>query len=343
MKKIRWGILGTGSIAKKFAFDLKFSRLGYLYAVASRNIERARNFAEEFGCKKFYSSYEDLIEDKEVDVVYISLPHIYHAEWSIKAAKKGKHVLCEKPLAVNYKEAERVISEVSKCNVFLMEAFMYRCHPQIMKLIELLKSKEIGEVSIIKASFGFKAKFDPFGRVFNHELAGGSILDVGCYPISIARLIVGVLKNKMFDEPYEVVGFGKIGVTNVDEYVVGILRFKDDIIAEVSCSITFLQENTVKIFGEKGIITLINPWHAGLDGKIPSLITIQHNDITKTIEISNNLPLYTIEAELVNNCILENKTQATYPAMSWQDSLGNISVLDKLRFAIGLKYNFEEI
>ncbi|MEM5831468.1 MAG: Gfo/Idh/MocA family oxidoreductase, partial [Candidatus Aenigmatarchaeota archaeon] len=179
MKKIKWGILGAGGIAKKFACDLKFSEFGELYAVASRDIKKAEEFAKNFAASKFYGNYEELLKDKEVDVVYISLPHTYHAEWTIKAARNKKHILCEKPLAVNYAQAEAVVYEVKKQNVFLMEAFMYRCHPQIKKLIELLnaKNRTIGDVKHIQASFGFKGYFDPQSRLFNQDLAGGGILD----------------------------------------------------------------------------------------------------------------------------------------------------------------------
>ncbi|MEN3013428.1 MAG: aldo/keto reductase [Endomicrobiia bacterium] len=344
MKKIKWGIIGTGSIAKKFAFDLKFSQLGELYAIASRDIKKAQEFSKEFLCEKFYGSYDGLLKDEDVEVVYISLPHVYHAEWTIKSARAGKHILCEKPLTVNYAEAEAVIYEVAKHKVFLMEAFMYRCHPQIRKLIELLNAKNrvIGDVKIIEASFGFKGWFDPDGRLFNHSLAGGGILDVGCYPVSIARLIAGVANNKLFDEPKEVIGVGKIGSTNVDEYAFGLLKFENDIIAKISCSITFWQENSVKIFGTEGSITLKNPWLAGLEGKIPSVIVVQKENNTEEIKIDTHLPLYTLEADIVNRSILENKTQPDYPAMSWQDSLGNMKTLDKWRKAIGLEYDFEK-
>lgn len=343
MKKIKWGILGAGGIAKKFACDLKFSEFGELYAVASRDIKKAEEFAKNFAASRFYGSYEELLKDKEVDVVYISLPHTYHAEWTIKAARNKKHILCEKPLAVNYAQAEAVVYEVKKQNVFLMEAFMYRCHPQIKKLIELLnaKNRTIGDVKHIQASFGFKGYFDPQSRLFNQDLAGGGILDVGCYPVSISRLIAGVVNNKLFDNPKEVIGFGKIGNTNVDEYAVALLKFENDIIAEVSCSITFWLDNEVKIYGTDGTIILKNPWLAGLECKIPSIIIIKKSEKEEQIKLEDKKPLYAIEADVVAQSILEGKLQPDYPCMSLEDSLGNIKSLDMIRESIGLKYNFE--
>ncbi len=345
MKKIKWGILGLGSIAKKFAADLKFSDNCELFAVASRDIKKAEDFAKEFGAQKYYGSYEKLLEDNDVDVVYISLPHIYHAEWTIKAARAKKHILCEKPLTVNYAEAEAVIYEVEKHNVFLMEAFMYRCHPQIRKLIELLnaKNRTIGEVKLIQASFGFKGYFDPNGRLFNQKLAGGGILDVGCYPVSISRLIAGVANDKLFEEPKEVVGFAKIGETKVDEYASALLKFPNDIIAEVSCGITFWQENVVRIFGTEGTILLKEPWHAGLEMKRPAIIVVTKDGIDEEINVEVNKPLYAIEADVVaGNILYGGKTQPNYPAMSWADSLGNMRTLDMWRSSIGFEYEFEK-
>ncbi len=345
MEKVKWGIIGTGAIARKFAADLKFTEKCELFSVASRDIKKAEEFAKEFGAKKFYESYEKLLEDKEVDVVYISLPHIYHAEWTIKAARAKKHILCEKPLAVNYAEAEAVIYEVEKCNVFLMEAFMYRCHPQIRKLIELLnaKNRTIGEVKLIQASFGFKGYYDPNNRVFNHSLAGGGILDVGCYPVSISRLIAGVANNKLFEEPTEVFGFAKIGKTKVDEYASALLKFQNDIIAEISCGITFWQENVVRVIGTEGMILLKNPWLAGLEMEIPSIIVVSKDGKEEEIKIEVNKPLYALEADTVaSNILYGSRTQPSYPAMSWNDTLGNMKTLDMWRKSIGLEYEFEK-
>lgn len=341
MKKIKWGILGTGNIAKKFAKDLKFSSFGELFAVASRNFYRAKEFAKKFNVKKFYGSYDELLNDKDIEVIYIALPHTLHAEWCIKAAKKRKNILCEKPLAVNYKQAKAVIDEAKKQKVFLMEAFMYRCHPQIPKLISLLRDKVIGNIKFIQASFGLKKEFDPNSRLFNPNLAGGSILDLGCYTVSISRLIAGVANNKLFDEPKQIVAFGKIGSSKVDEYAYALLKFENELIAEVSCSLTFYLENKLKIFGTDGILILEYPWFANLDLKVPSKIAIIKNGNKKILRIKEEKPLYTLEIDKVNEFILKKRKQAPYPYVTWQDSLGNIKVLDKWRKIIGLKYSFE--
>ena len=177
MSLIRWGIIGPGNIANNFADGLKESFSGQLTAIASKNNERRESFGDKYnidGALRF-SSYDDLLNSENIDAVYISTPHTLHAEWTIKAAGKGKHVLCEKPGAVNFREGQQVIEAVRQAGVFYMEGFMYRCHPQIPALANFIKEKKIGEVKNIKSSFGFDmGKTIPESRLFRTDLAGGS-------------------------------------------------------------------------------------------------------------------------------------------------------------------------
>ena len=189
--KLSWGIIGTGGIAKTFAQGLIHSRTGKLIAVGSRDHSSAKSFAEKFNPITAHGSYEALLADPDVQAVYISTPHPFHAEWCIKAARAKKHILCEKPLTLNYPEAMVVAEAARENKVFLMEAFMYRCHPQTAKLVDLIRSGEIGDVGVIQATFSFKGHFHSNGRLFSNELGGGGILDVGCYAMSIARLLAG--------------------------------------------------------------------------------------------------------------------------------------------------------
>ncbi|MEK7766115.1 MAG: Gfo/Idh/MocA family oxidoreductase, partial [bacterium] len=154
--KLKWGILSTGRIAKTFANGLKTSKTGILMAVGSRTQAAAEAFGKEFGITRCHSSYEALLADSEVQAVYIATPHPGHAEWAIKAAEAGKHILCEKPLGLNYPEAMAIVDAAAEHDVFLMEAFMYRCHPQIAKLVELIKANAIGEVRVVQATFSFQ-------------------------------------------------------------------------------------------------------------------------------------------------------------------------------------------
>ena len=194
-RKLRWGIIGLGRIAAKFARDLPRSHSGKLLAVASRSQAKADEFGEEFGAVRRYGSYQDLLADEEVEAVYIATPHPFHAEWAIAAAEAGKHILCEKPLTVNHPQAMAVVEAARRNDVFLMEAFMYRCHPQTAKLVELIRRGVIGEVRAVQATFGFHASYDLDGRLLKRSLGGGGILDVGCYCVSMARLVAGVAQG----------------------------------------------------------------------------------------------------------------------------------------------------
>jgi len=180
---LKWGIIGAGSIAKVFANGLRFAKSGELEAIASRTPGKADTLADIFDVAKRYDSYEALLADEAIDAVYVSTIHPAHLEPVVMAAEAGKHILVEKPIAMNAAEARTM--------VFLMEAFMYRCHPQIAKMVELIQSGAIGDVLLIRSEFGFHAPFNATSRTYSNELGGGGIMDVGCYPASMVRLIAG--------------------------------------------------------------------------------------------------------------------------------------------------------
>lgn len=340
-KKLKWGIIGTGAIARTFAKALSSSETGELIAVGSRSQDSANKFGSEFKVAKCYGSYESLLKDKEVDVVYISTPHPFHAEWAVKSARAGKHILCEKPIGINYPEAMAIIESAYKNNVFLMEAFMYRCHPQIEKLIELLKEKVIGEVRVIQATFSFHSAYNVERRLLNNSLGGGGILDVGCYCSSIARLIAGVSNGKNFVEPIEVKGVGKIGETKVDEYAVAVLKFPGEILAQLSTGVQVNQENVVRIFGSEGSILIPDPWIPTREGGTTKIIVTKKGK-TQEIIIESKKPLYSIEADTVGKSIMEGKKEAPWPAMTWDDTLGNMRTLDMWRSSFGFLYDSEK-
>ncbi len=332
--KLRWGIISTGRISSKFAEGLAGSETGELVAVASRDIAKANAFADQYGIPKRFGSYEELLADPDVQAVYISTPHPMHAEWAIKAADAGKHILCEKPITLNYAEAQAVIEAARRNNVFLMEAFMYRCNPQTQKLVDLIRENAIGDVRMIQAAFGFNASFNPESRLYNRALGGGAILDVGCYPVSMSRLIAGVAQGKPFADPLEVKAVGHIGEAGADEWAAAVMRFPGDIVAQVSTSVRLGQDNSVRIYGSEGWIHVPIPWvcasprivlyKAGCD---PEEITLEPVNI------------YGVEADTVAANI--DKRQAPSPAMSWDDTLGNMHALDAWRCQIGLAYDHE--
>ncbi|MBV9229101.1 MAG: Gfo/Idh/MocA family oxidoreductase, partial [Chloroflexi bacterium] len=203
-RTLTWGIIGTGRIAGIFANGIAESKTGTLLAVGSRTQASADKFGETWNVERRYGSYAALLADSDVQAVYIATPHPLHAEWAIKAAEAGKHVLCEKPIALNHAEAMAIIEAALRHDVFLMEAFMYRCHPQTAKLIELVRSGVIGKVRVIQASFSFHTTFRPESRLLNNALGGGGILDVGGYCASMARLIAGAAVGKDFADPTRV-------------------------------------------------------------------------------------------------------------------------------------------
>lgn len=339
-KILKWGIIGTGSIAKIFARGLKNSKTGKLIAVGSRSQESADKFGQEFTLTRRYGCYEDLLSDPDVQTVYIAIPHSFHAEWAIKSAKAGKHILCEKPIGINHSEAMAIIEAASENDVFLMEAFAYRCHSQIAKLIELIEQKIIGKVKVIQATFSFCAGFDSQSRLFANNLGGGGILDVGCYCTSMARLIAGIANGKNFEEPIEVKGVSHIGEkSRVDEYAIASLKFPGGIIAEISAGVAVDQENVVRIFGEEGSITVLNPWIPSRESGLTKILINKKGEVQE-ISIETTEWLYAIEADTVAKNI--KVRQAPSPAMTWEDTLGNMKTLDLWRSSFGFVYDSEK-
>lgn len=344
MTSLKWGLIGTGKIAVAFAHGLEQTDSGAAVAVGSRKKETADAFGDRFGIRKRYGSYEELLADEEVEAVYISTPHPFHARWAVKAAEAGKHVLCEKPLGLNHGEGMAVVEAAGENNVFFMEAFMYRCHPQTVKLVELLKEGTIGEVRMIKASFGFDTggAADPAGRLFDPDLGGGGILDVGGYPVSLCRLVAGVAAGKQFADPTEVSGSGTLGETGVDEWTAAVLRFENGTVAQVSTGIRAQLENSLEVFGEKGRLSLPNPWVVDRQGPDSGAIILTlKGEQPKTIDIPADRTSYAYEAETVAEAVAAGEKEAAWPAMRWDDTLGNLKTMDAWRQAIGLVYDGE--
>jgi predicted dehydrogenase len=333
MTKLRWGIISTGAIAHKFARGVLRSETGELAAVASRTDEKANEFAKLYHIPRAHGSYEALLADPEVDVVYIATPHPAHREWTLRAAQAKKHILCEKPLGVHHDEAVEMLQAVWENSVFFMEAYMYRCHPQITRMLELIRAGEIGEVRTITARFGFRATYDLEGRLFNQTLGGGGILDVGGYCTSMARLVAGAAQGAVA-EPERVFAVGQIGPESaVDEYAAALLLFPGGIVAMLSCGLRLQQESKVRIEGTEGSLTLPVPWTANVDGG-ESQILLEKNGQSPQMFTVSSAPLYALEADLVAHHIAQGHREAAWPAMTWADTLGNIRVQDQWRRAL---------
>jgi predicted dehydrogenase/aryl-alcohol dehydrogenase-like predicted oxidoreductase len=333
--KLRWGILGTGNIASRFASQLPSSTTGELAAVGSRSTDSANEFADRYAIPNRHGSYQELLDDDTVDAVYIATPHPLHVEWAIKTAEAGKHVLCEKPLAINRSLAAAMIEAAVRNDVFLMEAYMYRCLPQTKLIAQLVRDGAIGTVHQIQASFAFQSSFRPESRIFADELAGGGILDVGGYPVSMARLIAGAAVGAPYADPAAVTAVGQVGETGVDEWSVATLFFDSGLTAQVSTGVRLSDENRVRILGSEGYLVIDDPWFGG-DGK-PTHVTV-HKVGEEARDISAEPAyIYAAEADAVAAAIEQRQA----PEMSWADTLGNLAVQDEWRKLIGQQYASE--
>ncbi len=335
-EKLNWGIIGTGRIAGIFTGGVKASRTGRLVAVGSRTLESAKKFAKTWDIPQPYASYDEVLADNDVQAVYIATPHPWHAEWSIKAAEAGKHVLCEKPIALNHAQAMTIVEAAVRHDVFLMEAYMYRCHPQTAKLVELIRRGAIGDVRVIQATFSFAAGTNPESRLLNNALGGGSILDVGGYCTSIARLVAGAALDKDHADPVQVRAVGHVGETGVDEYTAAILAFPGDIVAQLWSGVSVEGENVVRVFGTKGSILAPTPWLPRVGEQVKLLLHRDGERQEISLGIGENQ--YGLEADTVAAYLEQRQS----PKMSWEDTLGNIKTQDQWRAALGVVYDVEK-
>jgi predicted dehydrogenase len=338
--KVRWGILGTGKIARIVATALAESESGELVAVGSRDAERAGSFTAEFGVPRSYRNYEGVIEDEEVDLVYVATHHPFHREWAVRAADARKHVLCEKPMAVNHTDAAQIVEAARRNGVFLLEAFAYRCHPQTQRLVDLLREGAIGEVRMIDAVFGYDAGPEPANYLMVHELAGGGILDVGCYTTSLAHLVAAAATGQSVAPTVDVAGAAWIGPTGVDHSTAATLAFEGGLLARVACSIQANLDSSVRIYGSAGQITVPSPWLPGRIGTEAQIIVQRWGAEPEVIDIPLDADVYTVEADAVNTFV--RKDERSPSVMTWEESLANMRTLDRWRASIGLRYRDDD-
>ena len=314
MNKLRWGLLSTARINQALLPPLRASARNELTAVASRDLERAQAYAKERDIPRVFGSYEAMLADPDVDVIYNPLPNSLHMEWTIKAAQAGKHVLCEKPLALTVEEVDAIAAAAQQAGVVVMEAFMYRHHPQTLKVKELVDGGAIGKLQLVRGSFTFDISDENDVRL-NSALGGGSIWDIGCYPISYARLIAGA-------EPVEVFGWQKTGAgSGVDESFFGQLHFSNDVYAQFDCGFRTPQRTHLELVGDKGSITIKVPFTPKLNEEI-----IMTNGDEKTVITTPGEDLYLGEVENMADAILHGHA----PRMSLADSRSNVAAIQAL-------------
>lgn len=250
---IKWGIIGLGKIANKFASDLMLDNNSVLHAVASRNKIKAEEFGEKFNAISVYGSYEEIVVDSKVDIIYVATTNNTHFPITMMCLEHNKHVLCEKPMGLNYNEVKTMVSEARKRNLFLMEAIWTRFIPSTEKLLDLIDNNVIGDISIIKADFGFKGDRNPAKRLFNKELGGGSLLDIGIYPVYLSLLLMGI--------PEKINSKARISDTGVDSYCWMELLYANNSIALLESTFEVLTPTEAYIYGEYGVIKMHSRFH----------------------------------------------------------------------------------
>jgi predicted dehydrogenase len=329
-----WGIIGTGGIAAAFTQALRASSRGRVVSVAGSSSEKARAFARQWELPACAASIDELVADPAVEAVYIASPHPLHEAHALAAIRGRKAVLCEKPLSTSVQSAERIVEAARGARVFLMEAYMYRCHPLLGRALELLKSGSIGRIVHARADFGFRVHRDPDGRLFHPGLGGGAILDVGGYPLSFARLIAGLVEAKPFAEPVELSARGQLGPTGVDELAVAALRFSSGMTAEIACATRHELGTRAAVYGESGWLELPNPWipRGDRQGLESDLILHRDGHEPEHTLVTTGLATYAIEAELVADTLPALEPSA--PSMSSADTLANMRVMEAWSHAL---------
>ncbi len=309
-RPLKWGLLSTAKINRALIPPLRASHRSQLVAVASRTQATADAYAQQWDIPKAHGSYEALLADPEVDVIYNPLPNHMHSEWTIKALEAGKHVLCEKPIALTTAEVDAMIAAAHKNGKVLAEAFMYRHHPQTLKVTELVNSGAIGKLELIRGSFTFNIEVEADIRL-SPETGGGAIWDVGCYPIGYSRLIAG-------SEPLEVFGQQVAGKTGVDDSFFGQMKFPGDVYAQFDCGFRSPLRQHLEIVGSAATITVPTPFKPTLN----EAITVWQEDHTEAIKIPKQ-ELYIGEVEDLADCALDGKP----PHVSLEDSRANVAAI----------------
>lgn len=339
MSQLRWGILGTGNIARQFAVGLNSATRSTLSAVGSRSLDVASSFAQIHQIAAFYGSYELLLQDANVDAVYISLPNSLHHEWTIKALRAGKHVLCEKPFAMNVRESEEMFNVAEQTGKKLAEAFMYRSHPLTLEIERVLRAGAIGQIKMIRTSFCYRTTRIADNIRFSAKLGGGALMDIGCYCLSFSRHFAG-------EEPNFARATGHLHESGVDDYSAGVLGFPSDIAATFACGMILQGNNTAHISGDEGWIEIPLPWkpapmkseYAICRGTPPKMDQAGKPSTPVPLRevrfIETTKDLYAHEADDFAACVLDGLPMR----VTKQDTLGNMKLLDDLRAQVGVRF-----
>jgi predicted dehydrogenase len=322
MKKINWGVIAPGNIATKFCTALQEVESAELYSVASRTPTKAKTFADKFNFVKYAQHQQELLSDPLLDVVYIASPHMFHADAAIECLKAGKSVLCEKPMSINSSEADLIFTTAKDHNTFFMEAVWTRFMPVYQQIFKWIDEGLIGEVKMLQASFGISRPFDPSHRLYDLNLAGGALLDVGIYPITFAQMV-------MQEAPERISAFAHIGQSGVDESNAITLQYKNGTTASLNSAINSKTSHEAWIYGTKGNIKIPEFWH-------PQSAQLETEDTKESVSINHKINGYEYEIEEVHNCLQAKLLES--PNMSWEQSKTVVNIMDEVRSQVGLKY-----
>ena len=337
MKKINWGIIGLGNIAHEFSKAFAETNNAKLLAISSKDENKLKKFRQQFNVESKFSfkNYQDLINCEEVDIVYIALPNSFHKQWILKAIKNNKNILVEKPATVNLSEAREIKEYLKKTNIFFSEAFMYRYHPQTQSVIDIIRNNKIGNLLSMKTSFGIniltkkklfiftkKKKINPKSRLFNKDLGGGCILDLGCY-LSSFSLLIGSLKNKLTNNDFEISNILiEKGDTGVDINSTAEILFKDGFRSKLHASFKDDLGNKSIIYGEKGTILLNNSWFGG------DIIVRSKDKTEQKLSFENDKNIYGYQIEEISKNLIQGLSKVNFPIVSLDETLLNMKIID---------------
>jgi xylose dehydrogenase (NAD/NADP) len=308
---VQWGILSTAAINDKFLAGVAQSAQCNVLAVASRDRDRAAEYASEHGIERGYGSYEALLQDPDVEAIYVSLPNSLHLEWARRALQAGKHVLCEKPLSASAADVEAIFDVAEREGRLLMEAFMYRHHPQTARLLELVSSGAIGRLRLVRGSFSF-AIGDAANVRLSRALQGGALMDVGCYCVNAARAVAG--------EPRLVSGCQVTGGDEVDVVFVGAMRFADDVVGHFDAGMVLADRHDLEVAGDQASLFLADPWHC----RTPA-IELRRAGVVEVLEIDAADP-YMLEADDLAAAIRGQSR----PLLGRDDAVGQARTIEAL-------------
>lgn len=322
-KTYNWAVLGCGKIARKFSNDLKLLSNAHLYAAAARDAARAQEFADELGFEKAYGSYEEMVSDPKVDIIYVATPHSHHYEHVMLCLDHGKAILNEKAFALTHKQAEAMVKKAREKGVFLMEAFWTMFQPSFRKAMEILESGQIGALKVVRSDFGFNAPKDPEKRLYNTALGGGSLLDIGIYPVFAAMAALGA--------PAEIKALATFARTGAEESIAMIFKYNDGELASLFSTFAAYSFVTTEYNCEKGFIRLARRWMA------PTSVTVWHEggkEDLYTFEVEGNG--YQFEAAHVMECLDAGRTESE--RMTLDFTLQIMETLDRIRDEAGIKF-----